>query len=82
MEPLVLLAWSDVAGRRSRPGRRGAEGDLHSLFPVSGNQGAVAVQGYVDDAEPNLRLRDAGPAVSRPAHLGSCVAWGGASRRG
>ena len=51
MEPLVLLAWSDVAGRRSRPGRRGAEGDLHSLFPVSGNQGAVAVQGYVDDAD-------------------------------
>ena len=60
----------------------GPESDLHSLFPVSGNQGAVAVRGYVDDAEPNLRLRDAGPAVSSPAHLGSCVAWGGASRRG
>ena len=48
------------------------EGNFDRLFPIGHHRAAVgAFLGDVDDPEPDLRLRDAPPAVSRAAHPGS-----------
>lgn len=53
-------------------GPLGPQGDLDRLFAVGGHGRAVrAVHGDMDDAEPDLGLGEAGPAVSRPIHSGS-----------